>query len=94
MYLWADGVDLQARMEATPNPCRCRSAPRLKAILRQAQEELVGFHAGMRGSAQSWRELLVERHGGAAAPEVDAGDGAPGFWKALDEIFPGTKHRR
>jgi hypothetical protein len=29
-----------------------------------------------------------------SAPEIAVGDGALGFWKALDEIFPGTKHQR
>ncbi len=28
------------------------------------------------------------------APEIAVGDGALGFWKALDEVFPGTRHQR
>jgi len=50
----------------------------------------------VRESAQSWRELLVEvkRRGLKIAPEIAVGDGALGFWKALDEIFPGTKRQR
>jgi putative transposase len=27
-------------------------------------------------------------------PEIAVGDGALGFWKALDEGFPGTRHQR
>ncbi len=27
-------------------------------------------------------------------PEIAVGDGAMGFWKALDEVFPGTRHQR
>ncbi|GGD30272.1 hypothetical protein GCM10011358_12890 [Sinisalibacter lacisalsi] len=27
-------------------------------------------------------------------PEITVGDGAMGFWKALDENFPGTRHQR
>ena len=51
---------------------------------------------GRRESAQSWRELLVDlkARGLAAAPEMAVGDGALGFWKALDEVFPGTRHQR
>ena len=30
----------------------------------------------------------------AIAPEIAVGDGALGFWKALDEVFPGTRHQR
>ena len=50
----------------------------------------------MRESAQSWRELLVDikARGLAAAPEIAVGDGAMGFWKALDEVFPGARHQR
>ena len=50
----------------------------------------------MRESAQSWRELLVDlKHRGlAVAPKIAVGDGAMGFWKALDEVFPGTRHQR
>src|SRR4051812_35726515 len=41
------------------------------------------------------RELLVEvkRRGLIIAPEIAIGDGALG-WKALDEIYPGTRHER
>ena len=62
----------------------------------EGKKELVGFQVGVRESAQSWRELLVEvkRRGSENAPEIAVGDGALGFWKALDEIFPGTKHQR
>ncbi len=50
----------------------------------------------MRESAQSWRELLVDvkRRGLSIAPEIAVGDGALGFWRALDEVFPGTLHQR
>lgn len=49
-------------------------------------EELVGFQIGGRESAQVWRELLVDvtRRGLAVAPEIAVGDGALGFWKAVD----------
>ena len=62
----------------------------------EGKKELVGFQVGVRESAQSWRELLVEvkRRGLKVAPEIAIGDGALGFWKALDAIFPGTKHQR
>jgi transposase-like protein len=61
----------------------------LTDILRSGARQL-------RESAQSWRELLVEikRRGLKIAPEIAVGDGALGFWKALDEIFPGAKHQR
>ena len=51
------------------------------------KKELVGFHAGVRESARSWRELLVDikARGISVPPEIAVGDGAMGFWKALDE---------
>ena len=62
----------------------------------EGKKELVGFQVGVRESAQSWRELLVDvkRRGLGLAPEIAVGDGALGFWHALDEIFPGTRHQR
>jgi transposase-like protein len=91
VYIWADGVYLQARMEDT-------AACMLVVIgaTPEGKKELVGFQVGVRESAQSWRELLVDlkARGFAIAPEIAVGDGALGFWKALDEIFPTTRHQR
>jgi len=91
VYIWADGVYLQARME-----------PEAECILviigatPEGRKELLGFHVGVRESAQSWRELLIDikARGLAMAPEVAVGDGALGFWKAVGEVFPGTRHQR
>ena len=62
----------------------------------EGKKELLGFQTGMRESAQSWKELLVDlkARGLSIAPEVAVGDGALGFWKALDETFPSTRHQR
>ena len=62
----------------------------------EGKKELVGFQVGVRESAQSWRELLVglKARGLAIAPELATGDGALGFWKALEEVFPTTRHQR
>ena len=62
----------------------------------EGKKELIGFQTGMRESAQSWKELLVDLkvRGLSIAPEVAVGDGALGFWKALDEMFPATRHQR
>ncbi len=91
VYVWADGVYLQARME---EQAECMLV--LIGATPEGRKELVGFQVGVRESAQSWRELLVEvkRRGLSLAPEIAVGDGALGFWKALDEIFPGTRHQR
>jgi len=91
VYIWADGVYLQARMEPQ---AECMLV--ILGATPEGKKEIVGFQVGIRESAQSWRELLVDikARGLAVPPEVAVGDGAMGFWKALDEVFPGTRHQR
>ena len=62
----------------------------------EGTKELIGFQTGMRESGQSWKELLVDlkARGLVVAPQAAIGDGALGFWKALDEAFPTTRHQR
>ena len=91
VYVWADGVYLQARMEPQ---AECMLV--LIGATPEGKKELIGFQTGMRESAQSWKELLVDlkARGLAVAPQAAIGDGALGFWKALDEAFPTTRHQR
>ncbi len=91
VYIWADGVHLQARMEAQ---AECILV--IIGATPEGRKELLGFQVGSRESAQSWRELLVDikARGLAIAPEVAVGDGALGFWKAIDEVVSGTLHQR
>ena len=91
VYVWADGIYLQARMEPQ---AECMLV--LIGATPEGKKELVGFQVGVRESAQSWRELLVglKARGLAIAPELATGDGALGFWKALEEVFPTTRHQR
>jgi putative transposase len=91
VYIWADGVYLQARMEPQ---AECMLV--LIGATPEGKKELLGFQVGMRESAQSWRELLVDlkARGLAVAPELATGDGALGFWKALEEVSPATRHQR
>jgi transposase-like protein len=91
VYVWADGVYLQARMEPV---AECMLV--IIGATPEGQKELVGFQVGVRESAQSWRELLVDlkARGLTIAPELATADGALGFWKALEEVFPTTRHQR
>ena len=91
VYVWADGVYLQARMEPQ---AECMLV--VMGATPEGKKELIGFQTGLRESAQSWKELLVDlkARGLSIAPEVAVGDGALGFWKALDEAFPATRHQR
>jgi putative transposase len=91
VYLWADGIYLQARMEPQ---AECMLV--LIGATPEGKKELVGFQVGLRESTQSWHELLagLKARGLAIAPELATGDGALGFWKALEEVFPTTRHQR
>jgi putative transposase len=91
VYVWADGVYLQARME---DAAECMLV--LIGATPEGRKELVGFQTGVRESAQSWRELLIDikQRGLEIPPDIAIGDGALGFWKAIEEIFPGTRHQR
>jgi transposase-like protein len=91
VYLWADGVYLQARMEPQ---AECMLV--LIGATPEGKKELLGFQVGVRESAQSWRELLVDlkARGLTIAPELATGDGALGFWTALEEVCPATRRQR
>ena len=58
----------------------------------EGRKQLVGVQVGLRESARSWRELPVD----LAPPDIAAGDGAPGFRKALEAVVPsfGPRHQR
>jgi putative transposase len=91
VYIWADGVYLQARMEPQ---AECMLV--LIGATPEGKKELIGCQVGLRESAQSWRELLVDlkARGLTITPELATGDGALGFWKALEEVCPTTRHQR
>ena len=92
-HVWADGIDLQARMEPQ---AECMLV--LIGATPEGKKELLGFQAGggVRESMQSWRELLVdlEARGLSVAPKLATGDGALGFWRALEQVSPATRHQR
>ena len=91
VYVWADGIYLQGRLE---DEKQCVLV--LIGATPEGRKELLGFQTGFRESAQSWRELLLDLKGRGLTtpPELAIGDGALGFWKALDEIFPKTRRQR
>jgi transposase-like protein len=61
----------------------------------EGKKEPPGVQVGVRERAQSWRELLVDlkARGLPAPPDLAVGDGAPGFRKAQEEVFPDTRHQ-
>jgi putative transposase len=91
VYVWADGIHLQARLE---DEKQCILV--LIGATPEGKKELVGFTDGARESAQDWRSLLLDlkRRGLDARPELAVADGALGFWKAAGEVWPKTREQR
>jgi putative transposase len=91
VYFWADGIHLEARLE---DQAQCILV--IIGATPEGKKELIGFTDGMRESAESWRELLLDlrRRGLSVAPELAVADGALGFWKALGEVWPTTREQR
>ena len=72
--------------------------PRLCALVligvnERGQKRFLAIEDGVRESKQSWLELLrdLKERGLKLAPNLAVGDGALGFWAALEEIFPTTR---
>jgi putative transposase len=91
VYVWADGIYLQARLEDAK---QCILV--IIGATPEGRKELLGFTDGARESAQDWRELLLDlkNRGLLIAPELAIADGALGFWKALGELWPTTREQR
>jgi transposase-like protein len=91
IYLWVDGIHVQARLEDT---AQCLLI--IIGATPEGRKELVGLTDGVRESAQSWRELLLDlkRRGLSIGPELAVADGALGFWRALEEVWPQTRGQR
>lgn len=91
VYLWADGVYFKVRL-AEDRPCVLV----IVGSLPDGTKEVVGVLDGERESSLSWKALLLElkRRGLKESPKLAVGDGALGFWHALEEVFPATRRQR
>ena len=88
---WVDGIYSGVRAE--------RERLCLLVIIgldEQGQKHFVAIEDGVRESTQSWREVLLDlkARGLEEGPLLAVGDGALGFFAAMDEVFPGTRHQR
>ena len=99
VYLWADGIhsnvrfnDNEGRMDDEKRQCLLV----LMGATADGTKELVAVVDGHRESELSWKEVLLslKARGLMHSPELAIGDGALGFWKALDQVFPGTRVQR
>jgi putative transposase len=64
-------------------------------VNERGKKRFLAIEDGVRESKQSWREVLIGlKARGLVAPKVAIGDGALGFWSAIDEVFPSTRSQR
>ena len=91
VYFWADGIHVQARLETQ---AQCLLV--IIGATPEGRKELVGLIDGVRESALSWKELLLDlkRRGLEIGPELAVADGALGFWQALEQVWPKTRGQR
>ncbi|MDH5701067.1 MAG: IS256 family transposase [Nitrospirota bacterium] len=88
--IWVDGIYSGLRAEHQ----------RLCALVvigvnSQGDKQFLAIEDGVRESTQSWRELLLNlKARGLSTPALAIGDGAMGFWGALEEIYPSTRQQR
>lgn len=90
VYLWADGVYSNVRMDDK----LCLLV--ILGVTEHGRKELVAVEDGYRESETSWHEVLTElrTRGLQRPPRLAVGDGALGFWAALNKVFPETRHQR
>jgi len=91
VYVWADGVHFNIRLEEDR---QCILV--LMGATADGKKELIAVVDGFRESEQSWKGLLldVKVRGLVIAPKLAIGDGALGFWKAIKQVYPKTRQQR
>jgi transposase-like protein len=91
VYVWADGVHFNIRLEEDR---QCILV--LMGATADGRKELIAITDGYRESEQSWKALLLDgkARGLVIDPKLATGDGALGFWKALPQVYPATREQR
>jgi transposase-like protein len=90
VYVWADGIYSGLRAEQ-----QRLCALVVVGVNARGEKHFLAIEDGIRESTQSWREVLLDlKARGLNAPELAVGDGALGFWAALEEIYPTTRAQR
>ena len=90
VYIWADGVYFNVRLEEDRLACLV-----IIGVLPDGRKEVIAIEDGYRESTESWASLLRDlKRRGMPAPVLAVGDGGLGFWAALREVYPETREQR
>ena len=90
VYIWADGVHFNVRLEEDRLSCLVIIGVRPDGV-----KEVIAIDDGYRESTESWLTLLRDlKARGMNAPKLAMADGALGFWAALRQVFPQTQEQR
>ena len=90
VYIWADGVYSGLRAEQAK-----LCALVVIGVNERGEKHFLTIEDGIRESTQSWREVLLKlKSRGMNVPQLAIGDGAMGFWAALEEIYPKSRQQR
>ena len=91
VYVWADGIYSTLRGE---DARLCLLV--LIGVNEQGEKRLLALSDGYRESKASWLNVILDlqERGLKAAPQLAIGDGALGFWAALEEAWPETRCQR
>jgi putative transposase len=90
VYIWADGIYSGLRAEDAK-----LCALVIIGVNERGEKRFLAIEDGVRESTQSWREVLLGlKARGLNSPKLAIGDGAMGFWAALDEVYGDTRQQR
>jgi transposase-like protein len=91
VYIWADGIYSTLRGE---DDRLCLLV--IIGVNEQGEKRLLALSDGYRESKASWLTILqdMESRGLKHPPKLAIGDGALGFWAALEEAWPETRCQR
>jgi transposase-like protein len=92
VYWWADGIHTGVKSEGADGQCLLV----IVGVAPDGKKERIAIADGFRESTASWKEVLLDlkARGLQAGPLLAVGDGAMGFWAALEEVFPATRAQR
>jgi transposase-like protein len=91
VYFWVDGIYFNVRLDDERS---CILV--IMGADEDGNKEIIAVQDGFRESKTAWKEMLLDlkKRGLTIDPRLAVGDGALGFWAAIDEVFPKARRQR